>query len=629
MFDKIFESEIVTISLIIVLLSWIISTLILILYCLNIYYDPSLEDIRYILSIFVLLITLISILYFFKGNNEAFTIFKAIIVISLVFRIFHAIFGFFFNFTDYMDIFIIILLSLSVIFIYKEFLYLGMFDKEFSKAISLDKSGEKDKALKIYQNLSKENKQYPFLYYNMSLILEDMGKYEEALLNINKTLKLEPSYYKYLYRKGVLLYNLGKYDESLLEIDKVLKLEHDYHNALHLKGINFFYLEKYDEALKYIDKALKIEENPQILKVKIDILNELKRHNEELKCCDRLIKIDSNNEDNYITKVITLLSLNCDKKALSLINQILKDNNDNITAWNYKSIIFYYKGNYLKALKYSNNALSITKSDLWVLSIKILILLQLAKFKDVSKCLKEYYMAMDKNNKKEMAWYLVLKRILYYKLNENEEALKYSNKCLKIDNKNVDNYLYKIQILKELGHEKELEKCCKSTLSLIDETLKTNNGDVELKLDKVDVYINLKECDKAIKLLKSIEIDSSDKRSFNYKGILLNKIKSFDEALENYDKALAIDPENPYFLNNKSDVLLELNRFDESLDAVNKALEIIPDYWISLYNKAYALEKLERYDEALEYYNRAFEINPYDKELQEDRENLLKKTKKE
>jgi tetratricopeptide (TPR) repeat protein len=470
-----------------------------------------------------------------------------------------------------------------------------MFDREFRKAIKLDCAGEEDKALEIYQNLSRKNKDYPILYYYISVIFENSEEHEKALLNVDKSLELKPNYHKALHQKGFILMNL----------------------------------EKYDGALKYTDKALKIKETSQLFINKINILNELKRYNESLKCCDELIKFDPSNEDNYLMKINPLISLNCEKEAFDLVNQILENDENNVYALNNKALIFNSKGNYLNALKYLNKSLSIEEFNPWAVHVKISILIELAKYDEASKCLKKYYSLIDKNSKSEKAWFFDLKRMLYYYSNDYEKALEYSKKTLKLDNCDIDYYLSKIYILKELKYEKELEKCCKYALSLIDEKLKINNNNVTLLLDKVDVYIHLKECDKSIELLKSIEIDVIDKNSFRYKGYLFSQVGRYEEALENYNKSLKIDPENIICLNNKAYALIKLNKFDESLDAVNKALEIIPNYWLSLHNKAFALEKLKRYDEALEYYNRAFEINPYDKELQEDRENLLKKIKKE
>lgn len=101
------------------------------------------------------------------------------------------------------------------------------------------------------------------------------------------------------------------------------------------------------------------------------------------------------------------------------------------------------------------------------------------------------------------------------------------------------------------------------------------------------------------------------------------------KPLENFNKALKIDPENPLILNNKGHALIKLNKFDEALNTLNKALKIIPNYLPFLHNKGYAFEEMGNYDEALKYYDKGIKIDPYNKDLQEDRKELLEKIKKQ
>ena len=73
-----------------------------------------------------------------------------------------------------------------------------------------------------------------------------------------------------------------------------------------------------------------------------------------------------------------------------------------------------------------------------------------------------------------------------------------------------------------------------------------------------------------------------------------------------YDKVLAIDPKDVESLNNKGLVLQDLKRYDEALQYFDKVLAIEPSDVYALNGKASLLDDLERYDEALQY----FEENP-------------------
>lgn len=604
MFDKVFESKIVFISFFIILLNQAFNILSYIIFNLgiNIPFELFWIIFPYILGLITIVIVLGSIVFIIKGNEKGAVVFGIFIVLSFVFGIFDTIVSFYFNDIDYIHILLLLGVGIFLFFMYKNSFYRGMFDRDFRKAMKLDKKGEKDKALNIYQDLSRKNKEYPKLYYKISKNLSNREKYEEALLNIDKALKLKPKYSYALHQKGFILIELERYDEAL----------------------------KYtDLALKYTKEILDSDDKITLIKNKIYIFDRLKMYDLALKCCDELITIDSDNKDNFLLKLDVLISFNCQKEALILINRMLEDDENNLKLLNSKSLIFYSQGNYLKSLKYFDKILSIDRFNSTALYFKTAILIFLSEYEKASKYLEEYYSSIDQNDEQKKVLYWILNQVLYSSLNDYEKALEFCNKCLKVNNKEINYYLTKIGFLKKLEHEKEAEKCCKHILKIIDEKLGRNPNDVDLLLYKVDTYIHLKKCDKADELLKSIKIDSRDKDSFDYKGVLLDKMKIFDEALENFNKALKIDPENPLILNNKGHALIKLNKFDEALNTLNKALKIIPNYLPFLHNKGYAFEEMGNYDEALKYYDKGIKIDPYNKDLQEDRKELLEKIKKQ
>jgi Tetratricopeptide repeat len=59
------------------------------------------------------------------------------------------------------------------------------------------------------------------------------------------------------------------------------------------------------------------------------------------------------------------------------------------------------------------------------------------------------------------------------------------------------------------------------------------------------------------------------------KGLLLQELKRYDEALATYDEMLDSTPDDPWTWHNKSLLLLDLGRFDEALDCNSRALAIM------------------------------------------------------
>jgi tetratricopeptide (TPR) repeat protein len=77
------------------------------------------------------------------------------------------------------------------------------------------------------------------------------------------------------------------------------------------------------------------------------------------------------------------------------------------------------------------------------------------------------------------------------------------------------------------------------------------------------------------------------------KGLALNNLGKYNEAIEYYDKALQIDPKHAYPWNNKGNALNSLGKYEEAIKYIDKSLELNPDTADALYNKGLALNKLQ------------------------------------
>ena len=102
---------------------------------------------------------------------------------------------------------------------------------------------------------------------------------------------------------------------------------------------------------------------------------------------------------------------------------------------------------------------------------------------------------------------------------------------------------------------------------------------------------------------------------WNNKGLGLEALGRYQEALACYERGLEIDPRRSDLWNNKGAALQRLGRLEEALACYDRGLEIAPrdsHLWVG---KGVALHHLSRYEDALACYERGLEIDPRDSAL--------------
>jgi tetratricopeptide (TPR) repeat protein len=95
--------------------------------------------------------------------------------------------------------------------------------------------------------------------------------------------------------------------------------------------------------------------------------------------------IDFNEESNLIERANDYLSEGEVEYALQIYDEILKSNQTNISALNYKGLAFASMGNYEEAIKMYNKVLTIDPNDLLALNNKGVALYNLGNYEEAIK----------------------------------------------------------------------------------------------------------------------------------------------------------------------------------------------------------------------------------------------------
>jgi tetratricopeptide (TPR) repeat protein len=126
----------------------------------------------------------------------------------------------------------------------------------------------------------------------------------------------------------------------------------------------------------------------------------------------------------------------------------------------------------------------------------------------------------------------------------------------------------------------------------------------------------------------AIQQDGNNPLYYSNCGLSLQALNRPEQALENYDRALAIHPHYAEALFNRGVTLQKLRRLDHALTSYDRAVTERPDYAEALCNRGVVLQELGRFSEALESYDQALVLRPKFAEALSNRGNALKAVKR-
>lgn len=94
------------------------------------------------------------------------------------------------------------------------------------------------------------------------------------------------------------------------------------------------------------------------------------------------------------------------------------------------------------------------------------------------------------------------------------------------------------------------------------------------------------------------------------KGNELANRGDFENAIVNFNKAIALNPEDSYFYTNRGFAFAELGDLASALADFNKAIELNPEDYIAYNNRGHVYYSTRDYDRAIADYTKAIYINP-------------------
>jgi len=108
----------------------------------------------------------------------------------------------------------------------------------------------------------------------------------------------------------------------------------------------------------------------------------------------------------------------------------------------------------------------------------------------------------------------------------------------------------------------------------------------------------------------ALALRPDDPVTLSNRGAALGELKRHKKALADFNRCLQMQPEDPTTLRNRALALANLKQHEDALADLNRSLELRPDHPTTLTSRGAAFIHLKRYEQALADFDRALELQP-------------------
>jgi YVTN family beta-propeller protein len=380
--------------------------------------------------------------------------------------------------------------------------------------------------------------------------------YNESIIYYDASIKLEPNNIESWYNKGLALSNLGQYESAIRCYDKVIEIDPDYVPVWNIKGNALKHLGKFHESIKAYNQIL--EEDPQniiALYNKGLTLSNLGQYKNAIRCYDKVIEIDPQNIDAINAKGLALERLNNYEEAIKCYDTVLEKDLDNIEALNAKAYALERLGNSTRAEQY------------------------------YKKITENYVNQIYKTNDEAKE---------YQELGKYDEAIICYDRILSIDINNSNAWLQKGHLFSKLNNFSKAIECYDRIIGLDKHNEKLKREGQELNDKQIIEYY------------KTIDPSPENIAALNAKGLALEKVEKYDDAIQIFDIVIS---QNPSFVIDtiieSGNIFLKLgnnspHNYQKAKESYNDVLKRDPNNIFALY-KLHTLYSnyLFQYDKAI------------------------------
>lgn len=174
---------------------------------------------------------------------------------------------------------------------------------------------------------------------------------------------------------------------------------------------------------------------------------------------------------------------------------------------------------------------------------------------------------------------------LYMAIKDLDNALKYLNEVLDIDERNANALFMKGVVIRDRNQDTTL------ALQYIQRAIDVKDGNYIEALDMMGTILSWKNDPMAIQYFKNaIALNPNRDDLYLKLGLSYANIEEYNAALEAYEKALQLNPRNDEVHFNIGFINISLQNYDLAIDNFNKAIDLKEMNVKAIYGRAFAYE---------------------------------------
>jgi tetratricopeptide (TPR) repeat protein len=443
-------------------------------------------------------------------------------------------------------------------------------------------SGHKEAALWAMGKILLDFPENARLHSEMAALAYEQADMQNALLHFKQAAELEPQNSLYLKDLGDYYYVVEKDAEGALDqYESVLNIDPNNVDTLIMAGHVSTSLHRYSQGQKHYQRALALD--PQNTEVR-KLLEKLNHPAQDKSSSTSTMSVDE------LYDAAQAKFQEADREtAISLLEQLLAQDDSHALAHNDLGVLFYESGNLQAALTHYEKAAGLQPEN--EIFQKNLADFYLAAMGDHEKALERYLQALKLNPRDVEA--LIGCGQICMGLGKDEDARDFLNVALETEpwNENAQQMLRQLEqgsVLSDQDDNTDLYEKAKA---------KASKGDLHGAINDLNRYVSG---------------EPNNATAYNDLGVLYFETGDKNKTLASYEKAVQLDPNDHTYRKNLADFyLIEQGRAEEAMKLYLMVLEEYPQDIEALIACGMVCTASAKTEDAKFFYQRVLEIEPW------------------